>query len=124
MKHGTGRPYEDGDEITLLGTHPVDELTSEDVSDGIESREETSDVAVVGIGPVEVDGNEVLPGERQDLTVHVVNGGCQEEQRTDDPTEIGHLGSLNCTHILNHFWLYTVLLRNELVYFLETNYPN
>ena len=50
------------------------------------------------IGPMELRCNEVLPCERQDLTVEIVNGGRQEQQRTDDPTEIGHLGSLNCRH--------------------------
>ena len=99
MKHGTERPYEDGNKITFLCAHPVDELSGKKVSHSIEQREETGNRTIVGIGPVELRGNEIFPCQREHLTVHVVNGGCQEEQRTDDPTEIGHLSSLNWIHI-------------------------
>ena len=98
MHHSTSAPYEDGDEVTLLGAHPVDELTREQVSDSIEQGEETRNRTIVGIRPVEVYGDKVFPCERQDLTVHIVNGGCQEEQRTDDPAEVGHLSSLYRSH--------------------------
>jgi len=101
METGAQRPYEDGDEIALLGAHPVDELTREEVRDGVEDGEVGRDLTVVGISPVELRGDKVLPGKRQDLTVHVIDGGCQEQQPADDPTEVGHFGSLYGRHIVN-----------------------
>ena len=98
MKTSTQRPYEDGDEVTLLRTHPVDELPCEEVGDGIEDREIRRDLTIVGIGPVELRSNKVLPGERQDLSVHVVDGGCQEQQSTDNPAEVGHSSSFYRSH--------------------------
>ena len=63
MQAGAHRPYEDGDEIALLGAHPVDDLTGKQVGNGIEQREHTRDGTVVTIGPVEIGGNKVLPSE-------------------------------------------------------------
>ena len=99
MKHGTERPYEDGNQITLLRAHPVDELSGEEVCYGIKEREKTGNRTIVGIGPMELWCDKVFPSQREHLTVHIVDGGCQEKQRTDNPTEIGHLSSLNGIHI-------------------------
>ena len=45
--------------------------------------------------------DKVFPSQRKNLTVHIIDGGCQEEQRTNNPTEVGHLSSLNCAHIVS-----------------------
>ena len=37
MHDGTGRPYADGDEVALLGAHPVDEFSGEEARDGVKN---------------------------------------------------------------------------------------
>ena len=62
MKHGTQRPYEDGDKVAFLGTHPVDELTSEEVGNGIEDGEPSGDGTIVVVIPMELGSDKVFPG--------------------------------------------------------------
>ena len=73
MHHCTGTPYEDGNEVTLLGAHPIDKLTSEEVGDGVEDGEKTRDRTIMVICPVELWSDEVFPSQRQNLTVHVIH---------------------------------------------------
>ena len=99
------RPYEDGDEVALLRSHPVDELSGEEVGNGIEQREHAGDGAVVAVGPMEVGSDEVFPGERQHLTVHVVNCCRKEQQSADDPAEIAHFYCLYGSHVLFRYFV-------------------
>jgi hypothetical protein len=61
METSTHRPYEDGDEITLLGAHPIDKLTCEEVGNGIEKREIARDGTIIGVSPVEIGSDKILP---------------------------------------------------------------
>ena len=76
MQHSTQRPYEDGNQVTFLGTHPVNKLTCEEVGNSIEQREETCNRTIVTVRPVELWGYEVFPCQRQDLTIHIVYSSC------------------------------------------------
>lgn len=85
MEHGTYRPYTDSDQVSFLGVHPVDELASKKVSDGVEDREQTGDGSIIAVGPVKLWTDKILPRERENLSVHIVDGGCQEKQPHKDP---------------------------------------
>ena len=61
METGSHRPYEDGDDVALLGAHPVDELSGEEVGNGVEDGEVGCNLTIVGIGPVELGRDEVFP---------------------------------------------------------------
>lgn len=90
---GSHRPDADGPQITFLGAHPVDETAREEHADGIDDREDRSDQPVVVLVPVEFGLDELVPRQREHLTVEVVNGRCEEEHRTDDPAILRHLPS-------------------------------
>ena len=75
--------------------------TSEEHADGIDQREDTRYEAVVGVCPVELGANEVLPREREHLPIEVVNRRCEEEQRADDP-------AIGCRAIL--FFVHNIML--------------
>ena len=90
VQAGAGRPYADGPQVALLGAHPVDETAGEEHADGIDEREDGRDRAVVGIGPVKFGSNEVFPGQRQHLTIQVVDRGGDEQQHAHPPPPVGH----------------------------------
>lgn len=64
VHHCTSAPYEDGDEITFLGTHPIDKLSSEEVGDGIEDGEKSCNRTIMVVRPVELRSDEVFPCQR------------------------------------------------------------
>ena len=78
MHHGGQRPDEYGPEVAFARAHPVDELAGHEAHGGIEEREESGDVAVVGVGPVEFRRYEILPGKREHLAVEIVDCCCEE----------------------------------------------
>ena len=95
MHTGTHAPHEDGNEVALLGAHPVDKLTSKEVGHSIEHREQTRNGAVIIVRPMKVRGDKIFPCQTQHLTVHVVNGSRKEEQSADNPAETTHFGCLD-----------------------------
>ena len=88
MHTGTQRPDADGPQITFLRAYPVDESTAEEVANGINDGKDGGYATVVGIRPVKLRCNEVLPCEGKHLTVHVIDGGGKEEHATYYPSVI------------------------------------
>ena len=99
MENGTRRPYKYGDEIALLGAHPVDKLTGKEIGHGIENGKQAGDRTIIVVVPMKLGRDEIFPCERKHLPIHVVDSGCQKQQRTNDPTEVGHLRSLYIAHL-------------------------
>ena len=75
MQAGARRPDSDGDEVSLLRSHPVHELAGEKTGNSIKDGEKGSNRSVIVVGPMELRFDEVLVSERQHLAVEVVNGG-------------------------------------------------
>ena len=90
VHHGTQGPYADGDEKSLLGAHPVHELARKQASDGVEDGKQGGDGTVIGIGPMEFGGDELLVGQGKHLAVQVVHGGGDKQQAADPPAPVGH----------------------------------
>ena len=102
MQTGSDGPDDDGPDVAFLRSHPVDELPGKEGDEGIENGECGGDETVVGIAPMEIDGDEVFPCEGEHLTVHVVDRGGKEKHRADDPTIVGHFVGC-CTHVSVYF---------------------
>ncbi len=98
MEAGAAGPYADGNQITLLGPHPVHELAREQAGDRIEDGEEGGNGAIMGICPVEFRFDEFLIRQRKDLAVQVVHRRRHEKQRAQPPAPVGHQFFL-CTHV-------------------------
>ena len=91
MHTGSQRPDADGPKVAFLGTNPVHKATAEEVADSINNGENGGNATIVGIRPMEFGGDKVFPCEGKDLSVHVVDSGCEEKHPADEPTIIGHL---------------------------------
>ena len=100
MQHSTCRPDKDGPEIATAGAHPVDNLTGEQHAQGVDDGEIGGDGTVVIVAPAKFLLDTILTGigQREHLTVHVVDCCCKEQHCTDYPTIVGHLGSFDRTH--------------------------
>lgn len=90
MEARPGRPQPDGPQIAAPRTHLVDKLADDEHGDGIDDGEAARDKTVVRVVPSEFRRNKIFPRQRQDLTVHVVDGRSQEQHGTYDPTVTGH----------------------------------
>ena len=102
MEHGTGRPYKDGPEVTLAGTHPVNKLARKQHAEGVDDGEVGGDGTIVFIAPSELflDAAFAGEGERKHLTVHVIYCCCQEQHRANNPTIVGHFSRFDSVHLV------------------------
>ena len=84
MRHGRQAPGRDGERVARLGADPVDEPAERQQTDGVRSLEGGLDVAEILVAPMQLLVEHGLD-QREDLPVHVVDGGGEKEQRADDP---------------------------------------
>ena len=94
----TKRPDTDAPHITFLGVEPIDKATSKEHCNGVEEREDTGNVTVVRVCPVELGADEVLEGEREHLTVEVIDSCCEEQHCANHPTIVGFASILKICH--------------------------
>jgi hypothetical protein len=80
---GRQAPERDGEGEAEFRAEPVDQRTDREQADRVGEREIEDDVAVVEIAPAELRAQR-RPEQRDDLSVDVVDGGGEEEQRADD----------------------------------------
>ncbi len=80
METGSGRPDEDCPKIAFFCAEPIDEASGKQIGDSIYDRENRCNVTIVAVGPVKLGRYEVFPGQRQNLTVHVVDC-CRKKQQ-------------------------------------------
>ena len=90
MEACPGRPQPDGPQIAAPRTHLVDKLADDQHGDGVHDGKAARDKPVVRVVPPEFRRNKIFPRQRQNLTVHVVDGRSQEQHGTYDPTVTGH----------------------------------
>ena len=88
MEAGTCRPDDDGEQIAFLCSQAVNGSTCEEAHRSIEQREPSRDHTIVAISPVKFRGDEVLPCQREHLTVEIVDRGGDEEKCTEIPSPV------------------------------------
>ena len=91
MPHGRQAPEDHGQGVSQPGAQAIDDPADHDHADRIEALEGKNQVAEVDVIPSQI----VLQGaleNAQDLAVHVVFCGSEQEEGTDDPAEISGPG--------------------------------
>ncbi len=104
MAHGGERPDADGEGVAGLGAELVDDAAGEEEAEAVGDLEVDEDVAEVVIedGLMELVGV-VIPAHEgsvveerldvaEDVAVHVVDGGREEEKEADEPSDVGLFG--------------------------------
>ena len=88
MKACAERPDENRPQIPLACSEPIDELAGEKVRQRIYDRKDTGNGAVVVVAPSEHRRDEIFVGERQNLTIEIIDRCRKKEKRANYPTEI------------------------------------
>ena len=93
-------PDQDGEGVAGFGAEPVDKAAGGEQTDAVGDLEEDDDVSEVviedglmeavggGIPAHERHGVKDRLDEREDRTIHVVDGGGEEEQAADEPADV------------------------------------
>ncbi len=84
VSHGRDAPDENCQREALAGTHPVDQLSDKQHARPIGELENEDDIAVIHIGPAELDLQRWLE-QGDHLPVHIIHGGSKKQQGTDQP---------------------------------------
>ena len=84
VPQGGDAPGDDRHGVSDLAAEAVDEPPEEQQADRVGPLEHGVHVAVLGVGPAQLDVQDRLQ-QRQDLAVDVVDGGRQEQQEADPP---------------------------------------
>ena len=79
-------PYTDSPKVSFLGSHPIYEFSGKEHTDGIDDGECGGNCTVIVIGPVKFGRDKIFPCKRQHLTVHVIDGSCDEKQYAHPPS--------------------------------------
>ena len=88
MKTRAERPDENRPKIPLPRAEPIYEPTGKKIAQRIYNGKDSSNRAVIIIGPSKHRSYKVLISKRKDLTIKVIYRCCKEKQRTDNPTEV------------------------------------
>ncbi|OAV72992.1 hypothetical protein Barb7_03018 [Bacteroidales bacterium Barb7] len=99
MKAGTDRPDADSPEIPFLRIQPINQASGEQHTERIHDGEPCRYRAVIRVSPVKFGSDKILPSERQNLPVHVIDSGCKKKHGANDPPVICHPAlRVWCTH--------------------------
>ncbi len=92
MRRSRKAPGRNGERIADLRPEPIDEPAEQQNTDRIGSLKGGVDQAELFIAPSELAVGKLLD-QRENLAIDIVDGGGKEEQRADDPTDVGHRGT-------------------------------
>src|SRR5215472_1581585 len=90
MGDGGGTPDEHRQQKAPASPEPVDHTAHDKKPHGIRDVKREYDVAVTDLAPAQLALQNGFQ-QRDDLPVHVVDGGGEEEQRTDGPPSMSYM---------------------------------
>lgn len=89
MEASSQTPDEDGYKVATLSADPVDELTGEETYECVEYRKHSRDDSIMGIRPMKLRSDEILPRQRKHLAVKVVDCGGNKQKAAKPPSPVG-----------------------------------